>query len=97
MNREGKSYRSSRDDGGIVNGSIVLVTRSEKWSPGLTNEQSNFTQVCLVLECPKDPSQVGREIRLDERKYAVSVSQNGSTPLSGLASTWTNDDGYVEI
>lgn len=89
MNREGKSYRSSRDDGGIVNGSIVLVTRSEKWSSGLTDEQSNFTHACLVLECPRDPRQVGREIRLDERKYYTNAGV--------YQSTWTNDDGYVEI
>lgn len=86
MNREGKSYKSTRSDNGVVNGSIVLVTRSEKWSPHLTDEQSNFTQVCLVLECPRDPSQVGREVRLDERKYSPTAS-----------SSWTNDDGYVEI
>lgn len=103
MNREGKTYRSDRQEftymsrGGLVNGSIVLVTRSEKWSPHLTDAQSNFTQVCLVLECPRDPTQVGREVRLDERKYPVSVSQSGGTPTSHLASSWTNDDGYVEI
>ncbi len=95
MNREGRSYKSTRSDNGVVNGSIVLVTRSEKWSPHLTDEQSNYTQVCLVLECPRDPSQVGREVRLDERKYSVTAS-NVTGPL-GFASSWTNDDGYVEI
>lgn len=96
MNREGKSYRSSRPEGsGLVNGSIVLVTRSEKWSPGLDDELSNYTHICLVLECPRDPSQVGREVRLDERKYHITSSN--VTGLVGYATTWTNDDGYVEI
>jgi hypothetical protein len=93
MNREGRSYKSTRSDNGIVNGSIVLVTRSEKWSPHLTDEQSNYTQVCLVLECPQKPTEVGREVRLDERKYTVERFP-GHTHL---ASSWTNDDGYVEI
>lgn len=99
MNREGKTYRSNRFEGSTHprNGSIVLVTRSEKWSPYLTDEQSNFTHVCLVLECPMDPSKVGREVRLDERKYPVSVSQSGGTPTSHLASSWTSDEGYDEI
>jgi hypothetical protein len=97
MNREGRSYRSSRDEGGSspINGSIVLVTRSEKWSPHLTDEQSNFTHVCLVLECPKDPSQVGREVRLDERKGPIMHS--GVTGPVGYWSSWTSNDGYVDI
>jgi len=104
VNREGKSYRSERPENrkhfsnvpaGPVNGSIVVVTRSEKWSPHLTDEQSNYTHVCLVLECPMDPTQVGREVRLDERKYQVKTSN--VTGTVGYASTWTNDDGYREI
>jgi len=93
VNREGKSYRSTRAENGLINGSIVLVTRSEKWSPALTDWQSNFTHACLVLECPKDPSQVGREVRLDERKYRVERFPGQSS----LVSSWTEDDGYVEI
>lgn len=95
MNREGKTYRSLRSDNGVVNGSIVLVTRSEKWSPHLTDEQSNFTHACLVLECPQKPTEVGREVRLDERKILVTAS-NVTGPV-GFASSWTSDDGYVEI
>lgn len=98
MNREGKSYRSERPENrkhfsnvpaGPVNGSIVVVTRSEKWSPHLTDELSNYTHVCLVLECPMDPTQVGREVRLDERKYYTNAGV--------YQSTWSNEDGYVEI
>ena len=98
MNREGKSYRSERPEdrkyfsnvpAGPVNGSIVVVTRSEKWSPHLTDEQSNYTHVCLVLECPMDPTQVGREVRLDERKYYTNAGV--------YQSTWVNEDGYKEI
>ena len=98
MNREGKSYRSERPEnrkhfsnvpGGPVNGSIVVVTRSEKWSPHLTDELSNYPHVCLVLECPMDPTQVGREVRLDERKYYTNAGV--------YQSTWVNEDGYKEI
>lgn len=89
MNREGKSYKSTRSEQGLINGSIVLVTRSEKWSPALEDGQSNFTHNCLVLECPQDSTQVGREVRLDERKYYTNAGKT--------LSTWENDDGYVEI
>lgn len=89
MNREGKSYRSSRTDNGIVNGSIVLVTCSEKWTPALTDDQSNYTHICLVLACPQKPSEVGREVRLDERKYYTHAGVH--------CSTWSSDDGYSEI
>jgi len=95
MNREGKSYKSTRSDNGIVNGSIVLVTRSEKWSPHLTDEQSNFTQVCLVLQCPQKPTEVGREVRLDERKGPIMST--GVTGPVGYWSSWTGEDGFVEI
>ena len=90
MNREGKSYKSWKqgEQAPLINGSIVLVTRSEKWSPHLTDEQSNFTHACLVLECPQDPTQVGREVRLDERKYRAA---------GNAVSSWTVDDGYAEI
>jgi hypothetical protein len=93
VNREGKSYRSERVEpsrfvNSVANGSIIVVTRSEKWSPGVADEQSNYTQICLVLECPMDPKQVGREVRLDERKYVY---------VGKLLSTWDADDRYVEI
>jgi hypothetical protein len=93
MNREGKSYRSERldsKDKSKINGSIVMVTRSTKWSPDLDDDKSNFTHHCLVLECPQDPGAVGREVRLDERKYVSSVTKK-------LTSTWFDDDLYVEI
>lgn len=91
MNREGKSYRSEREEqGSKVNGSIVMVTRSTKWSPDVSDAQSNFTHHCLVLECPMDPAAVGKEIRLDERVYVA-----GGT--GKLTSTWDVDDKYVEI
>lgn len=92
MNREGKSYRSNRlENGSRVNGSVVLVTRSDKWSPALEDWQSNYTHHCLVLQCPMDPAAVGREIRLDERMY-TSHETGGQ-----FISTWEHDDGYVEI
>jgi len=91
VNREGKSYRSERiEDKSKINGSIVIVTCSKKWSPDLEDAQSNFTHTCLVLECPQDPAAVGREIRLDERKYRSSVTKL-------LTSTWDDDDKYIEI
>ncbi len=89
MNREGKSYRSERAENlGKVNGSIIMVTRSTKWSPDLDDTQSNFTHHCLVLECPMDPGAVGKEVRLDERMYVHGGK---------FVSTWDADEKYVEI
>lgn len=93
MNREGKSYRSRRVDASNgkdnVNGSLIVVTRSVSWNESL-GDKANFTHACLVLECPADPTQVGREVRLDERKYLSGNAGN-------LVSTWDNDDCYFEV
>ena len=92
MNREGKSYRSERksDLKSNINGSVVTVTRSTKWSPDLEDDKSNYTHVCFVVDCPEDPGAIGREVRLDERKYVSSITKK-------LTSTWTENDRYVEI
>lgn len=89
MNREGKSYRAQRvKKTGKVYGSIVVVTRSTKWSPALEDNQSCYTHHCLVLECPLNPTVVGCEVQLDERIYILGGK---------FVSTWERDDKYVEI
>ncbi len=97
MNREGKTYRSEREEidpkfagAGRANGSVILVTRSVPWSPDRP-ETSNYTHHALVLECPTDPGQVGREARIDER---IVVSASGKYVQR---STFTTDDAWVEI
>ena len=91
MNREGKTYRSERlsaSDKNKINGSVVVVTRSVKWSPALEDRLSNYTHHALVLECPEDPAQVGAEVRIDERVYVYD---------DRVVTSWERDDLYYEV
>ena len=97
MNREGKTYRSEREEvdpkfagAGRTNGSVILVTRSVPWSPDRP-ETSNYTHHALVLECPLEPSTVGREVRIDERYYIAHE------PGSPRVSSFKQDDGWLEL
>lgn len=91
MNREGKTYRSSRPEGpagSFNNGSTVLVTRSEKWSYHLTDEQSNFTHQCFIIHCPMDSRLDGTIQHISERKTARS---------GAIVTSWDSDDYFAEI
>jgi hypothetical protein len=94
MNRTGKTYMSKRHESGDlgqpfrpINGSVITVLESLSWNHDI-GDNANFSHQCLVLSCPMDTTQIGKTVRLDERKW----SRDGK-----VISSWDVDEKYVEI
>lgn len=88
MNRTGKTYMSKRHESGDpINGSVITVLESLSWNHNI-GDNANFSHRCLVLSCPVDTTQIGKTVRLDERKW----SRDGK-----VISSWDVDEKYVEI